>query len=313
MKHFTLVMIVMWSVIGLGIIAAIIYGAIFFNSREGSSMSFFDSSDRSDMQLAADEWVPAQGLEKITLEFASDECNVYLTDEDKISVRHYVRGVPESCYAKLRTSGDTLTVSTKPESLSGYFSFGFSRRSIIDVYLPKAYKEALSVEIMSGMLTFDDDLDLSEVSVNMSSGTIRTDHEFKAPDVNISVTSGSMKVLGGITSDNYTLKTSSGSVNIGSKLVGSGSVNVTSGSIKLEGVDITESLSVKASSGTINIEIAGNPSLNVSGQKTSGTIRSYFYIPKIDNGSFSTTVGAAPYKDLDVSVTSGTIRITQAA
>lgn len=309
MKKYSLMMIIVLSFIGLAIVAALIFSVLFVDKGGNRTMAFFEEPDRSSMQLVVDETIPIQGIDEIDLRFSADECNFYVTSDDKIGIKHHVRGIPSGRYAKIDTGGGVLTVSTTPSSVFG-FSFGFTNRSIIDIYLPEAYKDALGVDLKSGTIRFDGDLDLNELSVHISSGTIRSEHSMKAQNLDVTVTSGSVKITGGIEAENYNLKTSSGTITIGDRLVGSGSVNVTSGSIKLAGVDITEDLSVKASSGTINIGIAGNPSLRYSGRRSSGTVRAYFNL--IDNGTtFSGTVGEGPYKNLDVSVTSGTIRITQ--
>lgn len=312
MKNLTLLMIAVWSFIGLVIIAAIIFGAVFFDNYKGGNFSMMDLSvsDRSNTQAVAEETIPMSGIDKIELEFFSDECNVYFTSGSNIEMKHFVRNVSQERYARARVSGGTLNISTKPTGIGGFSLFNIGSRSQVDIYLPEAYKEALYVNLMSGTLRFDDRLALEKLAVKISSGTIRSDHIIEAGDLEITVTSGSVRLQGGVKADDYKLKTSSGNIDIGEQLVGSGSVNVTSGTIKLEGVDIANDLSVKISSGTVNIGIAGNPSLKFSGRRSSGTIRAYFGLYN-DGSTFSSTIGEAPYKNLDVQVTSGTVRITQ--
>lgn len=311
MKKYSLMMIIVWSFIGLAIVTALMFSIFFVDKGGNGPMGFFGGDDRSGMQLVVDKAVPMQEIDEIDLRLSADECNIYITNDSNIGVKHYVRDIPSGRYAKIDTGGGVLTVSTTPSNVFGFFSFsGFTNRSIIDIYLPEAYKDALSADLKSGTIRFDGDLDLDELSVHISSGTIRSEYSMKAKNIDVTVTSGSVRITGGIEAEEYAFKTSSGTLNIGNKLIGSGSVNVTSGSITLAGVDITEDLIVKASSGTINIGIAGNPSLRYSGRRSSGTIRAYFDLIK-DGTTFSGTVGEGPYKNLDVSVTSGTIRITQ--
>lgn len=273
-------------------------------------MPGFDRSDRSNMRLVTDETIPMRGIDKIELGFASDECTVYLTEDDNIGVKHYVRNVSEGCYARIEGYGSTVAISTKPQGLfDGITFFGVDNRSVVEIYLPKAYKNELDVEVMSGKLLFDGDLDLSGLSMHISSGSINSEYAVKAPNTDITVTSGSIKITGGIIAEDYTLKTSSGSLTIDGGLKGSGRVNVTSGKIKLFGVDITDDLSAEVSSGSLDINIAGNPSLYFSGKRSSGSIRTYFGNFS-DGRTFSKTTGEDPYKSLEVSVTSGTVRIT---
>lgn len=304
-------MIILWGIIGLAIVAAIVAGVAF----QGSGFGFnFDvtAADRN-MTLAVDETVAAGNLDEIEIGLSSDECVVYLTDSDSINVKHYVKNVPENDYVHVSSSGRRLEISTKSAGLSNIMFFGFvSRRSMVEIYIPKSYKNQLGVNISSGTLRFDSGMDLTDLNVHVSSGTIRAEELIKADDVKITVTSGDIRLTGGLETEKYTVKASSGTIDIDKKLTGSGNVNVTSGTIRLGGVEIADSLSVGASSGDIKIALAGSPSLSFTGHKSSGDLHTYFDALHDDRGNYSAKVGDGPYKELDVQVTSGTVRITSA-
>lgn len=310
MKGLHIAMIVLWGIIGLAIVGIIIAGVAFQNNSFGFNFNF-DTSFKQDMTLAVDETVAANSIDEIKIDLSSDECVVYLTDGDSVNVKHYIHNVPESDLARVTSSGNSLNISTKGTLRVNIMFFGFvSRRSVVEVYIPKNYKDRLDIDLTSGDIRFDSGMELSELDIGLSSGTIRAENLIKADDASITVTSGDIRLTGGLETDKYTVKASSGTISIAEKLSGSGNVKVTSGDIRLFGVDIADSLSVGASSGTISIEIAGNPSLNFTGHKSSGTLRTYFSALHDDRGNYSATVGDGPYKNLDVQVTSGDVRIT---
>lgn len=312
MKKLTLFMISVWSFIGLIIIAAIIFTTISTNSGKGVgfTMMHFTDADTSNMPIVAEANVPMAGVKKVELELFSDNCGIYFVEGDSIEMKHYARNVPQGQYARAQMVGDTLHITTKPQSIGGFFSINLISRSTVDILLPEAYREALFINLASGSLSINDKAKLDSLSVKLSSGTIHSGYPVEARDVAITVTSGTVKLTGGVKADQYAMKTSSGNLTIDEHLTGSGSVTVTSGTVKLAGVDITDSLDVKVSSGNLNIGLANDPSLQFTGKVSSGTVRSYFNSQK-DGSHYTATVGTAPYKNLNVQVTSGTIRITQ--
>lgn len=312
MKRLNLIMIILWCVIGAAILAMLVAGVV-LNWQIGRSFGF----GRSEPEVVVDETVDIDGIDTVKLSFAADNCRVFLTEgDDRLRVMHYARGVSQDKYAKIERADNVLTIYTR-DMLDISFGFAPMAFSEIEIYLPASYKEKLDIGISSGTVDIDDAhdqsgraLELSELNVSLSSGTVRVEKEIRAPLVNIGVTSGTIRLTGGMEADQYAIKTSSGTITVGEKLTGSGDIGVTSGTVRLSGVDIAETLNVRVSSGTINIGIKGDPGLQFTGRKSSGTIHTYFGIFN-DGQSFSATTGEAPYKHLDVQVTSGTVRITQ--
>lgn len=299
-------MIILWSVIGLFILSAIVAGA-FFNWRAGIRLG----PNSLNAELVVDEAFSAKDIDTVKIDLVSDMCRILTADGENIVVKHYARGVGNNRYAKVSRQNGTLTVSTRsPHGFDPFYLFVWNNYSMVEIYLPKSYRENLAAHISSGTLTFEDELDISGLDVKISSGTIRSDYSIKTPDANISVNSGTIKLTGGVKADNYAISVSSGTVNVNG-IKGSGDIEVNSGSVRLTGTDIEDHLSLKVSSGTINIGIAGDPPLEFTGHKSSGTIHTYFATFDSGSSNFSATTGQAPYKKLDVRVNSGTIRITQ--
>jgi DUF4097 and DUF4098 domain-containing protein YvlB len=222
---------------------------------------------------------------------------------------HYVYNMPESRYVNVKQDGGTLKVDS---GIGNIISFGFVfNESRVEIYVPEGWRGKLNTDIASGSVTLEDGFEFSELALHTSSGEIVSESPLKAQDAEIDVTSGSIILTGGLEAEEYTLKTTSGEIEVNGRLTGSGDIEVTSGDVSIFGVEIAERLSVDIASGNVDIELAGNPGLEFTARKTSGDIDTYFDIGDDDRHNYSTTVGQAPYKELDIEVTSGSIRVTQ--
>ncbi len=314
MRKLNLAMIVLWCVIGALIVAALVGGTLFF--KNGFSFLPFFGNDSSKMELLKDTTVSADGLKKLDLAFASDECVVFLTDSNDINIKHFGQNLQQNRLVTVERIGDRVKVSTKEQNFHFGFSFvGFSfgswrEHSRVEVYLPRSFKSTMAVDMSSGTMRFEDALELSDLAVRISSGMLHTDYPIKATNTDIEISSGSVRFSDGLETEKYSIRASSGVIIVEDKLTGNGEVNVTSGSINLDGVEIKDSLSANASSGIINIGLAKDQSFKFNGKKNSGIISTYFDATK-DDHSVTATVGSDPHKTLDMGVSSGTIRIRQ--
>lgn len=309
MKRLTLVMIIVWSVIALLILGAMIRGIA---SGGISSFALFSGDYSGNRELLFDETYPAEALKTIELSLSSDDATIYLTDDDTVKIQQYVIDMPQDRKIRVTASGNALRVESGRER-GGINFFSFRRESRVDIYLPKSYREALLVSLLSGTIRIDGELNLSELQLKLSSGDIRSGAAINAKNADIEVTSGTIDLTGGLLAERYDIGTSSGTVRVYEQLTGSGSIKVTSGTIDLAGVDIADSLDVRVSSGDVALSLAGNPALNFTGEVTSGDIDTYFdllYHDKIGK-KISAETGAEPRKKLNVKVTSGTVRILE--
>jgi lia operon protein LiaG len=312
MKALRILMICLWSLVGLAILGVLIY-SMAFGSMPGLGFvgfSGFGSDDTSTMQLAVDESFPVSGIDELEIDLASDDCNIYASDTNDIRIMHYVLNMPENRTVNVRQDGGTLKVDS---GVGNIFSFGFAfrRESVVEIYVPTNWGGKLDAGIASGSVTLEDSFEFSELALKTSSGEIRSEHALKAKDADIDVTSGSIRLTGGLEAEEYRLKTTSGEIDVDERLAGSGRIDVTSGSVNVFGVEIAESLGVDVSSGDVDIELAGDPGLAFTARKTSGDIDTYFDIGGEDRHNYAATVGQAPYKKLDIEVTSGSIRVTR--
>ena len=311
MKALRILMICLWSIIGLAILGALVYSLIFGHMPGVISLPgvSFEAQD-TDMELVVDKSFPVSDIHEIEIDLSSDDCEIYTTSASDITVRHYVQNIPESRYIRAEKDGGTLTVRKGMGGFNGISFFVFSR-SLVEVYIPESYARELDAGVTSGNITIENGMSLKELSLHTSSGDIRAEELLKAERAEIDVTSGNISLIKGLETEGYSIKVSSGNVTVDDRFTGSGKVKVTSGNVDLFGVEIAENLSVDVSSGDVEIELAGDPGLEFNAKKTSGDISAYFDIDKDSWHSYSATIGSAPYKELDVEVTSGNVRITR--
>jgi lia operon protein LiaG len=308
MKALKILMICLWSMVGLAVLGVLIY-SMMYGSMPGFGFIGFGSRDSSEMQLAVNQSFPADGIDGLEIDLASDDCVIYTSDTGDFRVMHYVYNMPESRYVNVKHDGGTLKVDS---GIGNILSFGFGfNESRVEIYVPEGWRGNLDTDITSGSVTLEDSFEFSELALHTSSGEIRAENPLRAQDAEFDVTSGSISLSGGLEAEEYKLKTTSGEIAVDERLAGSGRIEVTSGSVYLSGVEIAESLGVDVSSGDVDIELAGDPGLEFTARKTSGDIDTYFDIGDDDRHSYSATIGQAPYRELDIEVTSGSIRITQ--
>ncbi len=311
MRGLKIMMIGLWSLVGLMILAVLIF-ELFFGGLPFSGLrepAIFSPADPDSLTLVVDKSFPLAGLDGITLDLASDDCVVYVTDEDSVSVKHYVKNLPEDRYARAGAQGGELSITTG----GNVFTFGIfplvRRQSLLELYIPQAYAEDFSLSLGSGNVRVDGELSLSGLTLDIASGDVSAGGLLKARNAEIDVTSGNVRLTGGLEAEEYSIELSSGDLSVDKKLTGSGRVELTSGNVKLFGVEIADELGVDVASGDINLELAGEYGLDFSAEKTSGDIHAFFEMDRGDWDTYSATVGDAPYKKLSVDVTSGNINI----
>lgn len=152
-----------------------------------------------------------------------------------------------------------------------------------------------------------------ELSAAASSGDIRIEASSGKKDVE--TTSGEIVITD---SDGYTeASASSGDIRI-SKLAGAGRFGTTSGEILVDFADdaaaINDDIRVGASSGDVSLTIPKELQFDFSAEVSSGEIDTFFdnqlSYSKDDKNAYG-TIGANPSIQLDISTTSGNIRVNQ--
>lgn len=317
MRKLNLVLIVIFSLIGLMIVAVIVGGIFFQNTGSigiiggaDGPTSVFTTQRSGDMDLVLDKTIPGEGIDTIELSLGFESVDIYEAEDDQFRVVQYTRNLDNSWIVSADQTGSALTISRPSSPKVIFFGFGINTKSAVELYVPAGYKGDLDIGISSGTLRIHRALTLGNFTARLSSGNVKSGSPIEAENALIKVTSGTIN-LEQLDTTLYEIDLSSGNVSVGS-LSGSGSARLTSGTLRLDNVRIDEYLHTKLSSGTMSLALADDPSLQFSGKVSSGTIRTYFdlyYTGDQKKESFA-TVGEGPYKELTTQITSGTARIT---
>jgi lia operon protein LiaG len=302
MRRLRIIMIALWCVVGLAIFAVLAASLLGFTP----SFPVFSAAS-GDTELVVDESYPLSGIERVSLDLLSDDCEVFVTEGDAIEIKHYVYNIPEDRYARVSVSSGELNVDT-----SGKIHFGirlpFQELSRVELHIPKAFAGEMGLNLASGNVTIGGGLSLASLFIDVASGDIVAE-QIETSDAKIDVISGNVRFEGGLITDNYAIEIASGDLSVKDSTTGSGSIGMTSGNLSLEGVEIAESLDIDVTSGDVELQLAGEPSLEFTAKKTSGDIEAYFETGDGNWKTYSATIGPGPYKRLNLDVTSGNVEI----
>jgi len=145
-------------------------------------------------------------VSKLTISYDEETITFFESDNEYLVIKEYMTKNKSSYYAKVTELNNSIHISEGDKPL---FKDGFSR--YIEVYLPAAYRENLSVTTTNGIIDFSNiDLDLSSLRVDSTSGAIILDSAIVS-DIHLSSTSGIMD-LGNIQVGQIRLETTSGNV-----------------------------------------------------------------------------------------------------
>lgn len=314
MKKITLTMIVIWSVIAALLLTALVFGLISTALNSSSYMDFTENPNNGD--LVFDKSFPISSVERISLELGSDDLVINASDGTDIIVRQYSNNPKDQRILTASMAGSELNISTRLKSPGNFFSWlttDWNNQRKITLSIPKRYSKALKLKLASGNIDVRDSMNLSSFEMEVLSGDVNADSLINANKASIKVFSGELDLNEGLKTESYEISASSGDLNISKLLYGSGEIKATSGTISLSGVEITDSLKVKVTSGDIELALAGDPSLNFTGESTSGNIDTYFdaVYHNTKRGALSAQTGSEPRKNLNVIVTSGNVRIVR--
>jgi len=289
-KRLIKILISIWIIIALSLSAALVYGIVYARSNGGifNIIAF----NKSSLKIQKEETLSLENCNEIKLDFSSDDIVIHTTDDSKLRVvQKSSNKLKEKEKFTVNTENNTISIK-KAESIRNIniFFFGYNRR-LIELYIPKSYAKDLDINLSSGDIIFDSDINLNNFKCHQSSGDLNVEN---------------LKV------NSYNIRTTSGDINI-NNLLGTGEVIVTSGDIKIAYKDINEYTKVTTTSGDIKLTIPSNLSFEFHGQCTSGDINSNFqlnYENKRGNKA-NAKIGNGPYKRIDATTTSGDIKIQQ--
>jgi len=231
-----------------------------------------------------------ENIKNINVDTTSNDIRFIATDEENIKVHYYgkVSGIKENEVPKLVAEkfGDNINVEIEyPNKMQ--ISLGIHvEQMILDIYIPKKYKENIFVENTSGDVKLEN-LNLKNFDAKITSGNIESEF-FTSEEAIIENTSGKVKMTDYV--GNLKIKGSSGDVDISFKT--------------LDG-----DIDIERSSGDVKLELPSDAQFYLKANTTSGDINSNFPISingKIEENKIEGTIGSGTNK-IDIDVTSGDI------
>jgi lia operon protein LiaG len=297
-RKVNVIQIVLWAALAVFLAGLLIFGI----SGGGWSWS-------SQMSVQKQENVALDGIEKIKMDFSSE--NITITPVDGSEIK-----IIESCNRNLRErekfttsrDGSTLTVAQGQNRISFGF-FGMSMNRKVEIQIPRSYSGGMEVALDSGNIVFSGDSAFSGLDCSLTSGNFEAAGLNVSGDASIQTDSGNVKVSS-LSARNFDVKVTSGNIRFDT-LSGSGDVRGTSGNIRVGSLEISDYANVKTTSGNIELGLPRDLSFEFTGYTTSGNINTDFGIMyESDKKHASAKVGSEPYKKLNAEVTSGNISVT---
>jgi len=263
-------------------------------------------------------------VSELTISYDEEPITFFESDSDYLVIKEYMTKNKSSYYAKVTERNNSIHISEGDKPL---FKDGFSR--YIEVYLPAAYRENLTVTTTDGKIDFSGiDLDLSLLRIDSTSGAIILDSAL-ASNIHLSSTRGTLE-LGSIQASQIRLETTSGSVTC-AELNGYVTYTSTSGDADIKSAIGSGSYTAN-NSGKLNVvytEVDGNLSFfnkNDNIILTLPTDLEFVFEATTKNGSVSTTfqqyvtingrttsgiVGDNPTVTIKVETNNGDIKVTK--
>lgn len=280
-------------------------------------MSFGDLSDlRKEEHIQKEEKIDIADIKKINLEFRASDLNVFFTDDDKISVVQYsYKELEENKLFEVNKTSSTITINESNKPGFYFFYIGFMEQSVYDVYIPKEYKESLSVKAVSGDIEVNDNLKFEDLTISSTSGDIKM-ADVEAKSIQIESISGDIK-LQNLTDNDLRLKTVSGDIKVESakgkveakttsgtieirEIEGNVELTSVSGDIKSDDFKVTGNSRVKTTSGNVRMYLNQNSNCEIQTKSVSGNVT----LPNRRN-----VIGVEPYAELNIETVSGNIRL----
>lgn len=251
--------------------------------------------------------VPAQGLERISVEAVSERVEVRRGAGDAVTVRLQGRVAPPPGEPlpriSVQPSDGALSVAVERGRIAGLWS-----DLTLSVELPAGYEGVLSVRGVSGAVELTGGA-FRQVDVSCTSGAVHA-VALKARSLSIGTSSGAVR-LDGAEAERALLSTTSGSI-AAEGLSGAVRAESVSGRIQLDFASAPSSLEAQSTSGSVRIGLPEDARFALDASSTSGAVSCAFPITLSKGASGEHALvgtvngGTGPVK---VRTVSGAIRI----
>ena len=287
-------------------------------------LAIIGCSKSNSSQKANELQFSLDGISSLIISYDEEKITFFENDGDDLIIKEYMTKKKKNYNAKVKQRNNTIRIS---EGGKPFFKKGFSR--YIEVYLPKSYRENLTVTSTNGDIDFSNvNLNISALRVDNSSGTVTLDHAV-ASDVYLSSTSGKMN-LGNIEANQIMLETTSGSVTCTElngnvtytstsgntdikSAIGSGSYKANnSGKLNVVYTEVNGDLSFFNKNDNIILTLPASLEFKFEATTKNGSVSTNFQQDVTVNGrTTSGVVGNNPTVTVKVETNNGNIEVTQ--
>lgn len=255
----------------------------------GADMTGFNSKNSHYIEKT---YECTEDVDSIRIDELSGAVVLQAGDVDKVSVAYSDK--EKTIYEITEEKGE-LAITRLKESGSGFFQIDFSEH-VMTITVPDSFKGKVDITDKSGRISLNR-IDGKEISVQNTSGSIRMDDVSCKKDLTAGNTSGSVQMKNVEAGGDVHIENTSGSIKL-EQLQAKGNVAVkgSSGGIRLDELDAGGNIILKNTSGSIKGTIVGKES-------------DYRIDSHVSSGSNNLTNSDQGEKELNVSTTSGSIRI----
>ena len=163
-------------------------------------------------ELIYDESFETTGIETIFVRTREQKVEFFITDDDKITVRHFDYSDAEPVTANYYDDGTSLHFECSQNIRLLSFSMVLPR---LEIYVPRTFKAGVSVDVGSGSIVCKDDVNWGPTGLMTGSGSIRFEGDINCHNLGASTGSGAIRIGGEITAElRVLLQTGSGSIHV---------------------------------------------------------------------------------------------------
>lgn len=194
------------------------------------------------------------GVDRINFETDVGEVVLKTTDDSKIKViERSNKKLKNNQILNISRNGSELSF-IEPSKFFNFNLFGFNDKKIVEIYLPKNYKEKLRVQTDVGDLYIKNDLELDAIDLVSDVGEIISDKKIVTSNLNVSSDTGDIK-FSRVEAKDYKFESDVGKVVI-ERLKGKGSVYSDVGNVicNIEKIDGHMDFSTDVGSVILNID-----------------------------------------------------------
>ena len=272
--------------------------------------------------------IPSSELDSLVMEYGSKNINVYLSQDENVTIKEYLYSDSPKAAATVSYTGDKKAVVTGGE-IHSIVIFGFwTKGERIEVYVPEKSLAKLSLKTGSGNITSEmacvreegslflkagsgnirlSNAEAENLSVLAGSGNVKLEN-IKG---NLKVETGSGNITGNQIEGKLNAQAGSGNITL-TEISGEGSLEAGSGNVRVETTVVTGDMSLTTRSGNIRLELPDNFAFHFQAKTGSGNISTDFddalSYNKKGNQAEGQVGAGAPQVEIYVKAGSGNVR-----